>query len=942
MKNFVVRLLAAALVLLGTTAAFAAEQTGSIKGKVTGPDGVPIEGAEIIVTGTNLMGQRSQKAKADGTFRFVALPPGPYDVIARAEGFLGQVKKTEVFIGRGSTIGFELTVPEAEGQEIIVREQRPTVDSEQTSVGEVIDQEFLENLPTSRSYQGVAGVVPGVVGGANPNVKGGADDDNAWLIDGVNTSDPVTNTFSSNFNYEAIQQIEVMTNGFSGENQQMGGVINVVTKSGGNEFEGGVSGYYEDDSWWEWVPGNAKKGLECAQYEDGYTPTGDDAEDEANCVDLVFPSEKNFQSIFYDTNAWLGGPIVKDKLWFFTSLQVDASRLRSTAPQPRAYTGYYGLAKLTWQATPSHKLTGQFQTDPTSINNIVQSRYTPQIAEGRQLQGGYFAQLKHEWFARSDLLVETQFFQKTVNIDVGPMPDDNGNVDLTTPPVIGTASAQSAENFYIYSLNRRSRNTLRSKATLYKDDMMGSHEFEAGLDFTLLVEDYAAGVPGNIRFYTRCVPEYRCDGSASGEAVNYYRVEYTGPIRQKTTADTYGFWLQDKWKPTSNLVLQPILRFDLGNFRNDQGDRVISYFALSPRFHFSWDPFSDGRSRLYGGYGRSIDPGKLSLSDFMNQHGIGSKLYLATGPGDYFEGASPFYFSNSGESEQVRAPNLTYPRTDEVFFGFERDIIRGIAVGATYTGKWMRHLYEDDESNLIWNNYGNNIIGNRNNIEDYRFRIRTPGSAVRYYQGLDITVRKRFSDNFNILGSYTLSRTTGTSTGSYTAALDNPEQIRYDFGLMPWDRTHQVKLQGSYEFPFGFTTGLSLNARSGLPYDRYVWNEWDFGYTNRTNERGSWDRTPTAYSADVRFAYERRLPGRYGRLGASLDVFNVTINRQTLGYQGGYLSTYGEDCASPDTKLPDGTLPGGPDGQPDSCSDLLRPSSRLSPLSGRLGIYYKF
>ena len=129
-----------------------------------------------------------------------------------------------------------------------------------------------------------------------------------------------------------------------------------------------------------------------------------------------------------------------------------------------------------------------------------------------------------------------------------------------------------------------------------------------------------------------------------------------------------------------------------------------------------------------------------------------------------------------------------------------------------------------------------------------------------------------------------------------------------------WDRTHDLNLQGSYQFPMGLTIGMTANGRTGLPYDRYFWNDFENGYTNRQGNRGTTGRTPDVWSANVRVAYEHKLAGRQGRVGGSADIFNVTNNRKVTGYQSSYLNRDNE----------------------------LRPAGRLDHVSGRMGLYYKF
>ena len=907
-----------ASISLLTSPAFAA-QTGNIAGLISGPDGTPLQGATVTLEGPNMIGKRTESTFDDGRYRFVEVPPGTYAITIEATGYLTRtVPNVLVNLSRTTEVNLVMQLPESAMQEITITDSKPTIDVTQTHSGEVIDKEFLSKLPVASDPLNVSRLVPGVIGTGNAQVNGAGTNENQFLVDGVNITDPVTNTFSANFNFNSIEQVEVQTGAFLPENQGLGGLFNYVTKSGGNEFSGGFMTEYSDDVGIPvpftglfgdtmYAVHSPRREHRCARYTEGYSPTGNDLRDQENCEEIVEFSERGTKFQSNTTDLWLGGPIIRDKVWFFTSYRFAQSLAKSYRVEaPRNYTGHYYDAKITWQPVSRQKITFKFQTDPTLITRIYQDPYTPEEGELNQRQGGQLYALEHQWFVTDRVVLNNRLALKTQVIDVVPFTGD-----FSTPGRIGTFGAQSTENAPIFSFNRRQRLQYDPKATYYLDDFFGNHQISVGGNFAVLQQRQLEGSPGNLYFYDRLEDPY----NETSQTMEYYWVETSGPIRQDTRGLETGLYVQDVWQPFDKLTVSGGLRFDRAGLFNDQDREVISFWALSPRIYAAYDLTGDGKTVIKGGYGRFIDPGKLSLSDFLNRHGEGYKLFL----GDYFYGASPgnvagnHYAGTFGEATTLRAGNVRAPTEDSIKLGVERDVIGGVAMGVTWNAGWTRYLFEDDDANLIWNGDGTQTIGNRMGVIDNRWRIRTPAAARRYYQNVEFTVRRRFADGLEILGSYTWSRNVGTTSTQYTAALDNPPQTKYDFGYLG-DRTHVVRLSAAYDFSYGLTVGTVLNYVSGARYERRYWNDWNNGYTNRRESRLTGGQISGAPLWDIKFAYGPKLPGRLGRTRAELTIENVMNNRQITSIQQGPYNSRG----------------------------VKYPGGRQGPISFRLGARYEF
>ena len=274
--------------------AHAVDLTGQIVGQVLDDGGLEIPGSLVTARSPNLQGERNVQTKIDGRFRFVGLPPGTYVVTAEKPAFnTWTAEGIQVSIGETVTLKVELALATA-GEVFTVVAESPVVDTEKTRTGVTLNSDILKDLPSAgRNYQSLLTSAPGVVddGDGNPNMHGGFDSSNQFYIDGVNTSDPMTNTWSANMNYDAIEEVQIITGGMDAEyGRSLGGAVNVVTKSGGNDLEATATVMY------------------------GSTALESFREEE-------IPSEyTDFQAALN-----VGGPVIRDKLWFFTSFQVDRS-----------------------------------------------------------------------------------------------------------------------------------------------------------------------------------------------------------------------------------------------------------------------------------------------------------------------------------------------------------------------------------------------------------------------------------------------------------------------------------------------------------------------------------------------------------------------------------------------------------------------------------------
>ncbi len=861
------------LAVLLASPAWASVQTGQIEVYVSGEDGMPVGGVKLTLEGTGIIGKRTGTSNEDGEARFKEVPPGTYKIQAEHDLFQSTtVEGIEVQVSRTATVDVVLEPPTVEAAKtVVVKGKVPMVDVENTTTGAVVTTEFANTLPTGRSYQSIAQLTPGVTGGGNPNVLGGTLYSNQYLLDGVNITDPVTNTFSANFNFEAMDSVEVLTGGRDAEyGQATGGVINIVTKSGSNEHKFDGSVYYESGK--------------LSPYDENEVPQ----------------DNTSFQG-----DLMLSGPVVKDKLWYIASLRVPYTQYRISLtkdqlgvfpdqegkkPPARTFFGVYGLGKLTWTPTPTQTYYLLFQTDPSEIKNTKQDPTVHPDAERRQWQGGITLAGNSKIFFTPKLLWNTSLAFKSERLYITPV-----SMDLDTPGHINTDTGTSTVNDTQIVDDRRYRLTLFSALSYDLDGMLGSHQFKTGIDASYVWNTVLDTIPGGAYFIDAGV-DPNDPNAISGVGLPYRKVELVSPQDTKIDGDVVSFFVQDLWKPGGGLTLRPGLRFDSSRMRNWNGETQIRVNTVSPRFGISWDPFGDKKTALRAGYYQYVDTGYLILSDFAGGRTRETRTWQwnpVTQAYDIFLYSEGGLNGAVGKDYLKDAWNQQRPRTHEFILGLSREIMDDMSFSADFIYRLSKNIWEDDEVNALWNEAGDNVIGFRNGEPRYIYSLGALPEAFIQYTSLQFVLQKRLSRNWQMLASYVWSKTQGTEPSLISVAFDRPRMRQYEFGLLPQHHEHTLKAYVSYLLPKGISIGAEVYYISGAPYNRYYFNSFFSDYNDRRAPRGfDYDeqgnlvplRMPPVFTVAARLGWNlEEITGQ--KLQLYFDVFNLLNNRVATAYE---------------------------------------------------------
>src|SRR6266446_4744897 len=355
MRKVFMYVLALCLAGFATGAMAQSSTTGSIEGIVIDQNSAAVRGATVTVTSPNLISPQTATTNDNGHYQILNLPPGAYKIAIEATGFAKyEQDNVPVNLGRTSTGDAQLKLATVGATVTVVG--GAAVDTAQNTTGSNVSSDQFSNFPTQRTVQGLFNIAPTVTRSGlrdasgrdrDPSVAGSSGPENNYILDGVNTTDPGFGGSGANLPFEFVQEVEIKTGAYGAEyGKSTGGIFNVITKSGGNEFHGDIFGY------------GTTKGL--VRNVKNFSFTGSSA--------------NGFSEV--DLGGDIGGPIIKDKLWFFGAFNPQRRRnyyLTQTfhAPVQNKVSIPFYAGKITWALNSKNTLTGSTFGDFTKIDGFL-------------------------------------------------------------------------------------------------------------------------------------------------------------------------------------------------------------------------------------------------------------------------------------------------------------------------------------------------------------------------------------------------------------------------------------------------------------------------------------------------------------------------------------------------------------------------------------------
>ena len=924
--------------------------TGAIQGRVTdAKTGEALAGVTIVATS----GQASPTTitEEDGTYKISDLTPGNYlvtffygDATIERRGIgVGVQKTTPVFL--------KIDTQKAVTVTIIINDKPPAIDPTSTSQGITIDSEYTKNIPVpGRTFASALGAAAGSQGdGVGIAFSGSSSLENQYYVDGVNTTGLRYGTVGSPVLNDFIEETEVITGGYNAEyGRATGAVVNVVTKSGSNEFEGLVFAYL--------TPGMLAASSERAATQ-------------ASSIDV-----RGDLGISADLGFLLSGPVIKDKLWYVvaaapsyaysnihrtTKRQIDSDNANGPDIDPdtgfrlyediatRTFKPWSGgvslLTKLNYAMSPEHQGQLSFQGGPSHSRS--QGMYGMPSAD--LFTGDYFTgDLSGKWTSKfNDNKTEVEAVagwhvdtSKVNSVDVAARTQPlellmfgnlgewsklgfedeatrlactDGGSDpfpaITNCPDNGAGyrvggfgfSDDTREDRYATKLSL----TQRVKA-------VGTHEIKAGIDGEInrLTEPrvYTGGVYYRNRADAKLITAYRWVQVAPTDSTDpaFDKMCSYTPVGAMTPLDVpcrfigqgdegsqiqgetvnWSAYLRDSWQIKPNLTVNAGLRYEeqrlrYAKFLRDDIDpntgkaygtnAMTMTGMLAPRVGVLYDWTREGRSKVYGHWGRFYESipmdinsrsfgGEVSLQQDFDWRDCGASVPGYGGPsasGCPDEGMGGSLIGVGGTAV---APGIKPQYLDESIFGVEYELMEDLKLGISVQSRALKRVIEDvstdgattyiianpgewskdEESKLQGQIDAATAAGNAaeltrlNRLMRMFTGIRIFDKPIRRYDALQFTATRRFSKALYVQASYTYSRTVGNYPGliSYDNGQIDPNiSSQYDLielmanrqGPLPQDRPHYIKVDGYYTFDFKkagkATLGWRARALSGTP-----------------------------------------------------------------------------------------------------------------------------
>jgi hypothetical protein len=912
-------ILLALVLLLASSLMFAqSRETGAVTGKVSDEQGASLPGVNLTLTGASLMGARTTVSDTEGLFRFPALPPGTYSLKAELQGF-GTVVQENIRLTTTVTLTLAIVMkPATVEEQVTVIAKSPTVDVKSTETASVtLGNEILRNVPNSQFSSDIVLMAPGV---NDDYVAYGAGGERgiSYQMDGVGVGDPDGGTAWVFVDYNIIEEAKIMGIGLPAEYGNFTGVIfNIVTKSGGNAFSGHFEAMYQGHEKGFWGTDNN------GSYFQGWNP------------ELGWPYVTSPIESLLDINGHLGGPLIKDRLWFFGGAQWYNSKDYPTGfPFAQNYKQPRFFFKLSSQLSTktNASIAAEWDNYNGTYRNAVFSNGTiaDPIATTRQVDPEIVLNfnLTHILSSKTFFDIKAAYFNGYYNLE--PM---SGNFDINghyiiyneyyDPNASGPPSlddpvtlAPHHRYFNVWSYEEHPRDRFQANASLttYAEDFIkGNHDFKFGVEFE---QSHSR----NLYRYTGANHWYYYDewDSYYGYYGNYSAVQYVGYNAKMKLNRLEGF-AQDSWQISKRLNLSLGVRVSQfwGSVPGVSGT-PYNKLRAAPRLGFTFDLLGDKTTILKGHYGEFTDGIYAGMIDRLNTD-WSDKITWAwepyTPPGE----DGWYVWSRDIQGTWVIDPEIKHPFMRQWTIGVERELFKDASFSVTYInrsyhnfqGAWnddavytpvdMEYSVWDPASQMMvdktftlydradadeahWHLTDVSVITQRLN-ELFGLNLK----AYRKYWGLEFLFNKRFSNKWQVVASYVYSQATGTM-GNSSAYRDigwnsygDPNYWVNADGHVTNDPTHMIKVQGTYILPFGISLNAYFHGMTGQAWTEQLRSgSHDFSQgrvTFNVEPAGTYHYSMTKL-LDLRLEKTFTLASKY-RLGLYFDVFNV-FNTNTI------------------------------------------------------------
>lgn len=944
-RSFRWKALALAALLLFPTLVFAQSAGSALSGRVTDSSGGAVPGVTVTAVNPQTGTTRTTVTESDGSYRLLALPIGTYRVTAELSGF-ATVTTENVQLNVATERELNITLKQAAVTEAItVTAESPLVATE-PSVGTVVSQQELEGLPLNgRQFANLASLAPGTQLSVNADptkpgqltvaLNGGSGRNVNYLIDGGDNTDDTIGGALQNFNLEAVQEFKIQTMQYKAEyGRSSGGVLTVVTKTGTNDFQGSLYGFFRDKSLNEKTETERLNHADKGEYE-----------------------RKQYGGSF-------GGPIVHDRAHFFATYEKtdrDTTKTIDTGGiypdldgtgTPLPFEDELGTAKVSLNATARQLVQVRYGYQKNTDIYGTSPLYLP--SNQGTINNDYKSILgSHAWTIGSDKVNEFVYQWTRFENSILPVSND--------PNLYFPSGVTVGQNF-------NTPQTTHQEKSQFKDDFSWSsnlfgqrHAFKGGINFIhepILGGDFTTGTSGQFQML-----EDRADSPVG------IIIQYGGFLGDQTPVEQYNYYIQDDWSFNDKLTLNLGIRYDLWTgFDLDQRSNPLlplykaaaaahpdvawlQPFArgeadqleddddnIAPRIGFTYDLKGDARHIIRGGYGLYYDfpytnattlfPASALQSDYRPIYYYEDSSGIRNANGTFFRpGIDPLPPNQGAGADlpnNIAQKSWQAPQSEQLSIGYSWQATNwlGLTLDAVHI----------DYKNIPFRFRGNPRIGgtrilepatNNNNIRVW------VGDGSAKYKGFNLGFRAR-SGRFESQGFYTWSEATGNvligadefrlwdgalQPGVQTNALTTPldPYSSAGFGPLYTDARHRVTVSTVYRAPLGIDVAGILRYRSALPYTKLAGSDVNGDGYNMDLASGTSHvqtlRGDSFSQLDVRVSKEFGFGGDRG-IELIGEIFNLLNSKNPAGFNGsvssanfGKASVYAGDAGQGEQRL---------------------------------------
>jgi Carboxypeptidase regulatory-like domain/TonB-dependent Receptor Plug Domain len=932
----------ALLFLMLTSLAAAQEITGSISGTITDSQGGRIAGATVQVSGNAY--NKSITTDKEGGFQLLQVPPGRYTLTVSAANF-GTTKQEqlEVVLGRATVTELALKPGQVTEQVVVTGSDALAIDPTNNKIQTSLTEKQIDLTPKGVNFSSVLRVSPATRPeplNAGFQVDGSSGAENTFVIDGLEVTNfrngQLVNglagagqavTGGNNVTLDFVREVQVKTSGFEAEyGGATGGVINVVSKSGGNEWHGNAGFQFESDNL-------------------GFGKTRPILAPNASQLQFITPGTANNSNLNppdddftnYYPSFNLGGPIVKDRTWLFAGYapQFYKTTRQRIFPGPDGTTqdfktevrNDFAIVRLDGAITQNLRAFGTYNYNPQRQHGQLLGFTLPTSVNLDQRGGRIAAQnftYGATWAPTANLVISGRGGRNYLNEKGSSYGIPNATrircPNATNAGLGATGAGVCAAGFDNIGVNEvitkdiSIRQTFDMDASYVASNFGGRHVFKGGYQFNRISNDVDSGFfsTGQIDYFFGQTSNNIGGGPGELGVGTLTRIGTFG----KASSLNQGLYIQDAWQPLSRLTLNLGIRLERETVPtfSATGQEIEFGFGSkpAPRIGGAFDLFGDGRTKVFASYGWFYDRFKYELP----RGSFGGDQFLRT----FFPITNPninvltpadilalpntltqnFRVPSNDPSDNRIDPDLDAARLSEFTVGFERELWRNFIVAARYTHKQVDRAIEDvgftdsiGNENFFIANPGRGIVG-----QPFADGIPATPNAVREYDAFELRFDRRLSSSGFFNATYTYSRLYGNYSGLASSDEDgrsSPNVNRFfdlpflgfntigqpDLGRLATDRPHVFKFNGGYSLDWGRFLPVAKNNRTDLSL--FFTGQSGSPLSTRVNilnaatflfNRGDLGRTEAFTQTDIGVNHRIRLTEKY-EIAFQMNVLNL-------------------------------------------------------------------